>query len=121
VTRPIIELTESDEEGDSPKLSDLNDGKAISDVDKTEDEEDEEDDSFRSAKDLLPTLLKLLMNPLFVAETLAASAGVYYIAGWIGYLPKYFEVQFFLTASQANIFAGKKLPLGDSLWILDSG
>jgi len=66
-----------------------------------------DNNEFRSAKDLLPTLGKLFLNPLYVTETLAACAGVYYLSGWIGFLPKYFEVQFFFSAWEANIFAGE--------------
>ena len=99
-------LPESDEEEDSPKLSYLN-ASTAEDVNANITPEPQTD-SLRSIKDLLPTLWKLLLNPLFVIETLAASAGAYYIAGWIGYLPKYFEVQFLLTASEANIYAGEE-------------
>ena len=58
------------------------------------------------AAGLLPTLGSLLTNPVYIFEVMGSVTGVYYIAGWVGFLPKYFEEQFFFTASEASIYSG---------------
>lgn len=65
-------------------------------------------------KDLFPTLGRLITNPLYMIESFAACAAAYYFAGWIGYLPKYFEEQFRLSATMASILSGRN----DKVYIL---
>lgn len=64
------------------------------------------DSMFVFYADLLPTMAKLITNPLYMLESFAACAAAYYVAGWIGYLPKYFEEQFLLSATMASVLAG---------------
>lgn len=56
---------------------------------------------------LLPTLGRLCLNPLYVLEVLASCTGVYYLSGWIGFLPKYFEEHFYFSAPEASIYGGE--------------
>lgn len=58
--------------------------------------------------DFFPTLWRLFLNPLYNLEVTASCFGVYYAAGWAGYLPKYFEDQFLLGANLASVLAGMR-------------
>lgn len=60
---------------------------------------------------LLSAVWRLLANPLYTAQLFAFMTGTYFVSGWIGFLPKYFEVQFNLTASKASIYAGESQAL----------
>ena len=64
-----------------------------------------------------PTLLRLFLNPLYNLEVTASCFGVYYAAGWAGYLPKYFEDQFLLSANLASVLAGKAVQLSYRLCV----
>ncbi|XP_067931102.1 solute carrier organic anion transporter family member 2B1-like [Watersipora subatra] len=78
-------------------------------------------DNLRSIKGFLPTFLRLATNPLFIIEVLASCCGVYYISGWLGFLPKYFEETFHYTASNASTYAGAIPPLLSCIGVFAGG
>lgn len=54
-------------------------------------------------------MLKLLVNPIYVMTCLGACMELMIVSGFIVFLPKYLETQFFLSNVQASIFTGKTL------------
>ena len=60
-----------------------------------------------SVADLLKTILRLAINPTYLALTIGGCFSSFLIAGMFPFLPKYMEVQFMMTASHANLTVGK--------------
>ena len=54
----------------------------------------------------VPTVGRLLLNPLYISTVLGSCTSVYYLSGWISFLPKYFQVQFNYSASDSSMYAG---------------
>lgn len=52
-------------------------------------------------------MLKLLVNPIYVMTCLGACMELMIVSGFIVFLPKYLETQFFLSNVQASIFTGE--------------
>ncbi|CAH1798879.1 unnamed protein product [Owenia fusiformis] len=82
-------------------------------VDKSDIQNDDDDGngvSFSQAvtdiKDLPKSLLRLLLNPVFMGLTVAYSFFVFWIVGYSAFLPKYIEAHFNVTATTANMLTG---------------
>lgn len=57
--------------------------------------------------DIPLSMLKLLVNPIYVMTCLGACMELIIVSGFIVFLPKYLETQFSLSNIQASIFTGK--------------
>ena len=53
------------------------------------------------------SMLKLLVNPMYVMTCLGACMELIIVSGFIVFLPKYLETQFSLSNIQASIFTGE--------------
>ncbi|CAL4060884.1 unnamed protein product, partial [Meganyctiphanes norvegica] len=60
----------------------------------------------RDIRDIPFSILKLLVNPIYVMTCLGACFELIIVSGFIVFLPKYLETQFFLSNVQASIFTG---------------
>lgn len=60
----------------------------------------------KDVRDIPLSMLKLLVNPIYVMTCLGACMELMIVSGFIVFLPKYLETQFFLSNVQASIFTG---------------
>ncbi|KAK3878540.1 hypothetical protein Pcinc_016839 [Petrolisthes cinctipes] len=60
----------------------------------------------KDVRDIPLSMLKLLLNPIYVMTCLGACMELMIVSGFIVFLPKYLETQFFLSNVQASIFTG---------------
>lgn len=75
----------------------------------------------QSVRDMLVTFRRLLLNPVYMFSTLS---NMFYAFGYTPYWifgPKYMEIQFLLTASQASLIVGTLGLLFSALGILVAG
>lgn len=60
----------------------------------------------KDVRDIPLSMLKLLVNPIYVMTCLGACMELIIVSGFIVFLPKYLETQFSLSNIQASIFTG---------------
>lgn len=60
----------------------------------------------RDIRDIPYSMLKILVNPIFMVTCVGACFELIIVSGFIVFLPKYLETQFFLSNVQASIFTG---------------
>ncbi|KAL7647268.1 UNVERIFIED_CONTAM: hypothetical protein RMT77_002526 [Armadillidium vulgare] len=60
----------------------------------------------KDVRDIPMSMLKLLVNPIYVMTCLGACMELIIVSGFVVFLPKYLETQFSLSNVQASIFTG---------------
>ncbi|CAG0883537.1 unnamed protein product [Darwinula stevensoni] len=60
----------------------------------------------RDVKNIPASMWKLLSNPVYLITCLGTCLELVIVSGFLVFLPKYLETQFYLTKSQASVFTG---------------
>ncbi|CAH1798880.1 unnamed protein product [Owenia fusiformis] len=100
--------------------------KSYKDVDDDNDDADDENGlSLRNAvtdiKDLPKSLLRILLNPVFMGLTCSICFFVFWISGYSAFQPKYIQEHFNVSATTANVLTGSMGALAGAVGSFISG
>lgn len=78
-------------------------------------------ESLFNGLDLPQSMLRLVMNPVYIVTCLGACMELMIVSGFVVFLPKYLETQFSLGKSQASVFTGSIAIPGACIGIFTGG